>query len=149
MSVQRRLKADCSFASLIRAVPASIIYKYTADRYRPVSYPDGPITARYRYLCRMLTGLVVYMTKVCLIGYPKGAQRRFWSDCANGLDDCECAQSIHVPQSIFSHDTGSYILFYINFIYYFNGGKTILCLYWICCFHKCINICMFGESFSR
>ena len=29
--------------------PASIIYKSTAGRYRPVSYPDGPITARYRF----------------------------------------------------------------------------------------------------
>ena len=29
--------------------PASILYKSTADRYRPVSYPDGPITARCRF----------------------------------------------------------------------------------------------------
>ena len=28
--------------------PASILYKSIAGRYRPVSYPDGPITARYR-----------------------------------------------------------------------------------------------------
>ena len=27
---------------------ASILYKSIAGRYRPVSYPDGPITARYR-----------------------------------------------------------------------------------------------------
>ena len=30
--------------------PASILYKSTAGRYRPVSYPDGPITARYRFI---------------------------------------------------------------------------------------------------
>ena len=30
--------------------PASIIYKSTAGRYRPVSYPDGPITARCRFI---------------------------------------------------------------------------------------------------
>ena len=30
--------------------PASILYKSTAGRYRPVSYPDGPITARYRFM---------------------------------------------------------------------------------------------------
>ena len=30
--------------------PASILYKSIADRYRPVSYPDGPITARYRFI---------------------------------------------------------------------------------------------------
>ena len=30
--------------------PVSILYKSIADRYRPVSYPDGPITARYRFI---------------------------------------------------------------------------------------------------
>ena len=29
--------------------PASILYKYIAGRYRPVSYPDGPITACFRF----------------------------------------------------------------------------------------------------
>ena len=30
--------------------PASILYKSIAGRYRPVSYPDGPITVRYRFI---------------------------------------------------------------------------------------------------
>ena len=30
--------------------PASILYKSIAGRYRPVSYPDGPITAHYRFI---------------------------------------------------------------------------------------------------
>ena len=30
--------------------PVSILYKSKAGRYRPVSYPDGPITARYRFI---------------------------------------------------------------------------------------------------
>ena len=29
---------------------ASILYKSIAGRYRPVSYADGPITARYRFI---------------------------------------------------------------------------------------------------
>ena len=33
-----------------RFCPASILYKSIAGRYRPVSYPDGPITARYRFI---------------------------------------------------------------------------------------------------
>ena len=37
--------------------PASILYKSTAGRYRPVSYPDGPKTAAID-LCRMLTGFM-------------------------------------------------------------------------------------------
>ena len=35
---------------LITLNPASILYKSIAGRYRPVSYPDGPITARYRFI---------------------------------------------------------------------------------------------------
>ena len=34
----------------LKTNPASILYKSTAGRYRPVSYPDGPITARYRFI---------------------------------------------------------------------------------------------------
>ena len=30
--------------------PASILYKSITGRYRPVSYPDGPITARNRFI---------------------------------------------------------------------------------------------------
>ena len=30
--------------------PASVLSKSIAGRYRPVSYPDGPITARYRFI---------------------------------------------------------------------------------------------------
>ena len=35
---------------LITLNPASILYKSIAGRYRHVSYPDGPITARYRFI---------------------------------------------------------------------------------------------------
>ena len=31
-------------------VKASILYKCIAGRYRPVSYPDGPITTRYTFI---------------------------------------------------------------------------------------------------
>ena len=30
-------------------IPASILRKSTSGRHRPVSYPDGPMTARYRF----------------------------------------------------------------------------------------------------
>ena len=29
--------------------PASILRKSTSGRHRPVSYPDGPMTVRYRF----------------------------------------------------------------------------------------------------
>ena len=34
---------------IVRTNPASILRKSTSGRYRPVSYPDGPMTARYRF----------------------------------------------------------------------------------------------------
>ena len=34
---------------LLSMYPASILRKSTSDRHRPVSYPDGPMTARYRF----------------------------------------------------------------------------------------------------
>ena len=36
--------------SIVCFSPASILYNSTAGRYRLVSYPDGPITARYRFI---------------------------------------------------------------------------------------------------
>ena len=33
-----------------KKVPASILYKSIAGRYRPVRVADGPITARYRFI---------------------------------------------------------------------------------------------------
>ena len=33
----------------VTAYPASILHKSTSGRYRPVSYPDGPMMARYRF----------------------------------------------------------------------------------------------------
>ena len=30
-------------------IPASILRKSTSGRHRPVSYPDGPMTVRYRF----------------------------------------------------------------------------------------------------
>ena len=36
-----------AFAS--NTYPASILRKSISGRYRPVSYPDGPMTARYRF----------------------------------------------------------------------------------------------------
>ena len=35
---------------MITVFPASILYKSTEGRYRPVSYPDGPITVRCRFI---------------------------------------------------------------------------------------------------
>ena len=48
---------ECTFGSFIFLEismeivfsPASILRKSTSGRHRPVSYPDGPMTARYRF----------------------------------------------------------------------------------------------------
>ena len=44
--------------------PASIIYKSRADRYRPVSYPDGPITDRYRFIKNAYWVVNTFSTKM-------------------------------------------------------------------------------------
>ena len=44
------VKIKLFYDGYARLFPASILYKSTAGRYRPVSYPDGPITARYRFI---------------------------------------------------------------------------------------------------
>ena len=42
--------APISNRSETESYPASILYKSIAGRNRPVSYPDWPITARYRFI---------------------------------------------------------------------------------------------------
>ena len=42
------------------AFAASILYKSTAGRDRPVSYPDGPITARYKFIKNAYCFFVVF-----------------------------------------------------------------------------------------
>ena len=47
------LSVDCEhfhFTASNMNYPASILHKSIAGRYRPVSYADGPPTARYRFM---------------------------------------------------------------------------------------------------
>ena len=46
----RDLKLSYTFsAAYLKSSPASILHKSTSGRHRAVSYPDGPMTARYRF----------------------------------------------------------------------------------------------------
>ena len=55
--------------------PVSILYKSIAGSYRPVSYPDGPTTARYRFIKNAYwewfkwTTDVLIITKTCLYNF--------------------------------------------------------------------------------
>ena len=53
-SDEKKLKTRVFYGSLVLLrcfyFSASILYKSIAGPYRPVSYPDGPITARYRFI---------------------------------------------------------------------------------------------------
>ena len=40
----------CTTTPQLILYPASILYKSIAGRYRPVSYPVGPITTRYSFI---------------------------------------------------------------------------------------------------
>ena len=59
------LQSDSSFGN----GPASILYKSIAGRYRPVSYPDGPITAGYRFFKNVYWGSdsVANVSLVCCV----------------------------------------------------------------------------------
>ena len=46
----RFTEEECKHFKGKKLLPASILYRYIAGRYRPVSYPDGPIMARYRFI---------------------------------------------------------------------------------------------------
>ena len=48
-NVKKTLQGICVIARK-KDLPDSIPYKSIAGRYRPVSYPDGPITARDRFI---------------------------------------------------------------------------------------------------
>ena len=50
--------------SVFKYVPASILYKSTSGRYRPVSYPDGPITAHYRFIKSAYWGIAAVRISV-------------------------------------------------------------------------------------
>ena len=49
-------------------IQANILYKSTVGHYRPVSYPDGPITTRYRFI------------KNAYWGFPKLKGLIIWND---------------------------------------------------------------------
>ena len=46
---EQYMDKDSVSKTLIIRFPASILRKSTSGRHRPVSYPDGPMTARYRF----------------------------------------------------------------------------------------------------
>ena len=52
ISMNRKKLSCLRFDSYIVSLhlPASILFKSVAVRYRPVDYPDSPITARYRFI---------------------------------------------------------------------------------------------------
>ena len=58
---------QCNTISFIISMhPASILYKSIAGRYRPVSYPDGPITVRYRFI-KNAYWVLSKLCKLCLL----------------------------------------------------------------------------------
>ena len=60
--------APAQFSYVVKRYrPARILHKSTAGRYRPVSYPDGPISARYRFMQNAYWAYITLSTVV----YPK------------------------------------------------------------------------------
>ena len=55
---------------ILKILPASILYKSIAGRYRPVSYPDGPITARYRFINNAYWAIILLKIEKTIQSYP-------------------------------------------------------------------------------
>ena len=77
-------------AGYLYSYPANILYKSIAGRYRPVSYPDGPITARYRFIKNAywvpwLYGiLILNVWRTLRYSRPLISNRRNASKCESG-----------------------------------------------------------------
>ena len=76
LSLSAETNADVTgaFNSASRYFQASILYKSIAGRYRPVSYPDGPITARYRFIKNaswvdVLLNMIIHILKKKVIKF--------------------------------------------------------------------------------
>ena len=89
------------FAGEIFNIPASILYKSIAGRYRPVSYPDGPRTARYRFIKNAYWDLNrrVFVMYVWLIELEDVCERlrpcKNGGNCSSrGGDEYECCCSV-------------------------------------------------------
>ena len=110
MWAQRRLKSVCAPAesslSVWRNYAASILHKSIAGRHRPVSYPDGPITARYRFIKNAYW--------VCTLGYLKSVQWRFLSDCTNVLAKLNILLGEHIRRYVFSNN--GYFIYVLHII---------------------------------
>ena len=65
--------------------PVSILHKSISGRYRPVRVPDGPITARYRFIKNAsLVSILVCITKTCLYNFDP-LKHHFYT----GLQGCK------------------------------------------------------------
>ena len=81
-------------------IPASILFKSITGRYQPVSYPDGPITARSRFIkkaywdlgwCIFLCFFFMYNPALCSPQcWKRGLSRRLATRICSGCG-CSCS----------------------------------------------------------
>ena len=90
---QGRTNLLSALGFLFGIYPASILYKSTASRYRLVSYADGPITARCRFIKNAYWDSLAYKFYIMLASTSEIApfnmcdQQRFRSACAFAQSD--------------------------------------------------------------
>ena len=74
--------------TIVTRAPVSILYKSIAGRYRTVSYPDGPITDRYRFIKNASWGCVlpwILLLFALIIRYRNPGQKHSLSLAALSL----------------------------------------------------------------
>ena len=78
-------------------------------------------------ISRYIRVFVVRMKKLCILGYPKCAQRRFWSDCANAQTDLNLRWA-HMSEGTFP-DVAAQILMHHKSIHS-NVGTLMYYIIW-------------------
>ena len=148
------LEGSIQLCATCIAVPASILYKSIAGHYRPVSYPDGPITARYRFIKNAYWGVFRHLikrsiTKTCLYNFDP-LKPHFYIvklgftgvyviflisaqniDCGYSLEPSRRGGSNEYPQSMFWAEIWKISEFFI-WKFSFFSGKIFSIFEWAC-----------------
>ena len=71
-------------------------------------------------ICAVWSVFIVFRKKLCIIGYPKCAQWRFWSDCANAQAD-QKVRWAHMSEGTFSAVLAQRLICMVLLLYYSYG----------------------------
>ena len=96
-------------------------------------------------ICTVWSGLIVHMKKLCIFGYPKCTQWRFWSDCMNVQVDLNLRwahiSKLQCKKRVFElqHSPNEFSRWQFVFIIFFQGIRV---WYFLCKLSSLETVCM-------